>query len=157
MLYRTIIGITILATMLMTIIPKSYAVDPLELSATSIPLGSTIDITFNNIYGNDLPIVAIVVHEPDGDVCRHIENNVMDGVSFTLTYPTNFSPDVGSVDCDTDDIGEYEVKSLAGNINAPPLKFVTSFFALPESPIGAIIIVGSSIAIISSYTLLRKK
>lgn len=151
---------SIVAMMLVVAAPiRSYAVDPLTLSSNVIPMGGTVDITFTNIYGVDLPVVAIVVKEADGDVCRTLKYNVAADSSFTVTYPTDFNPDFGSTACDTDDLGEYLVKSRAGNPNIPSSEkqFNTSFFVVPESPIGAVVILGSSLAVIGSYMMLKKR
>jgi hypothetical protein len=145
--------------MILSIPSNSYAVDPLTLSASSIPLGGTIDITFTNIYNSTLPTVSIVVKEADGDVCRYIKHNVTPGSSFTVQYPTAFNPDQGSSGCDTNTPGQYFVKSRAGNPQIPDTEqtFLTSFLVLPETPIGALAIIGSSLAGISAYTMLKRR
>ncbi len=152
-------GVILTALMILSMPSNSYAVDPLTLSASSIPLGGTIDITFTNIYDELLPTVSIVVKEADGDICRYIEHWVLPNSSFTVTYPTDFNPDMSSVGCDTNTPGTYFVKSRAGNPNIPDREktFNTSFLVLPETPIGALAIIGSSLVGISAYTMLKRR
>ncbi len=152
-------GVILTVLMMLSIPLNSYAVDPLTLSASSIPVGGTIDITFTNIYGVLLPTVTIAVKEADGDICRYVTHWIASGSSFTVTYPTDFNPDTGSISCDTNTPGTYLVKSRAGDPNVPPSEktFNTSFLVLPETPIGAIAIIGSSLAGISAYAMLRRR
>jgi hypothetical protein len=156
-LYLVIAGLLAAVLLTPTAGRSAFAVAPLTLSATTIPLGGTVDITYTNTLGYTLSTVAIVSLEPDGDVCRVLAHNVAAGDSFTVQYPTSFHPDLGSTACDTNQMGEFHVKSKAGNSAYQPDEiFKTNFFVVPESPIGVAALMGSSLAVLGAFVGLRR-
>jgi hypothetical protein len=114
-----------------------------------------VDITFTNTTDETFDTVSIAVLEVDGDVCRKVVHNIEPGFSFTLTYPNDFRADLGSTSCATDQLGEYHVMSKAGTPPIADQTFNTSFFVVPESPIGVAALMGSSLAALAGFFGIR--
>ena len=162
----TIIGVVALLPLLLSstsLAQSASATDILSLSTTTIPVGGTLTFTFTNTLNHTIDVGTIAVKEPDGDICRVLHSNIPAGGGYTAVYPTDFHPDGGSVACDTNTAGEYHVKARLGTPtndgrdNQQEALFTTSFFVLPESPVGAAALMGSSIAALSGFFLWKKR
>lgn len=126
-------------------------------------------------------LTMLNVTEPDGDICEAtgLPATLYDGVvggpaSVTKEYPTEFNfifgLGGGNGVCETALPGDYLVKSLVtvqvaevgGEIVYEDQQsfvenFRTSFFVLPESPLGALVLVGSSLAALGGYLYFGQK
>jgi hypothetical protein len=130
-----------------------------------INLGQTTDITqkidtCSGLTGN---IISWTVSEIDGDICgaNSLPEAIPASGSVTKEYPTEFSLLTSGGDgiCDTGDIGKYVVGTqveIGGVVQPFTDEFDTSFFVVPESPIGAAALVASSLAALAAYMLVRK-
>jgi hypothetical protein len=115
-------------------------------------------------------VVSWMVQEPDGDTCQ--ATGLPDGFegegSITKVYPTDFEP-VGGGECDTNTAGEYPVEVMADvefeddddaietdDGQTERTTFRVSFFVLPESPIGAVAIIGSSLGALAALAVVRR-
>jgi hypothetical protein len=160
-LYFIIGGIVVAMLSSASPIQSVLAVDTVTLSDTTIPLGGTLQMTLTNTLDHTIDAGTIAVQEPDGDICRVIHHNIPAGDSYTVTYPTDFHADLGSVACDTNQLGEFHVKGRLGTPtnegrdNQQELLFTTSFFVVPESPIGVAALMGSSLAALGGFVGLR--
>ncbi|MEM4275631.1 MAG: hypothetical protein QXK74_00965 [Candidatus Nitrosocaldaceae archaeon] len=152
---------------------KSYAVEGIAVNDGVISVGNTVKI---KLVAGDYPLTIpnqrwYKVYEPDGDRC--VPNDALIsfpytitvGNSLTLTYPTHFELDTtysngGDLQCTTNVTGEYEVdvdaRTTIGSVNYK-VDFDVSFFVVPQSPIGAVAIVGSSIAALGAFMAFKRR
>ena len=153
----------------------------LAVANSSINQGSTDLITLTL---DQMGLVGkLRVMEPDGDICVANGGVVNQNHPLSRTYPTNFHIKVANGDgkCDTNKVGEYDVltvvltkatnqtdaDSVCDNSNKVhnnnhfdcqvlKAKFDTTFFVLPESPLGTVGLIGSSLAALGVF-LYKKK
>ena len=81
---------------------------------------------------------------------------------LTKEYPTDFTLDTAKGDgaCNTMQIGIYKAESeveVDGVVSKSTAEFETNFFVVPESPVGAAALLGSSIAALGVYIKFRAK
>lgn len=128
-----------------------------------------------------IALTLMNVTEPDGDICEAngLPATIYDGTagglaSITKEYPTEFSFVVstgpGNGVCETALPGEYLAYSLVTvtvvDVNGQTIhqeqqsfveNFKTSFFVLPESPLGAIVLISSSLATLGGFLYFGQK
>ncbi|MEM2966283.1 MAG: hypothetical protein QW052_05025, partial [Candidatus Nitrosocaldaceae archaeon] len=151
---------------------KSYAVEGIAVSDGVISVSNQVKI---KLVADDYSITIPTkywyrVYEPDGDVCVPkatlitFPYTITAPGSLTLTYPNHFEPDIpnstGDLQCTTNVTGEYEVyvdaNTTIGSVNYI-VYFDVSFFVVPQSPIGAVAIVGSSIAALGAFMAFKRR
>lgn len=129
---------------------------------SNIPLDGTTSITQESAPVNNGKLMSLTVHEPDGDVCSANANGSeipADGISSE--YPTDFSlmSEAGDGTCSTGNVGVYHAESQVSTKNGivqDSAQFETdSPFVLPESPIGLIALLGSSLAALGAFAVIR--
>lgn len=128
----------------------------------NIPLDGTTNLVQESDPSSNGQLVSLIVQEPDGDVCS--ANGVSASIpvgGLSKSYPADFTLVTESGDglCDTGDVGTYLAESEV-NTNSGLVEDSTQFetdspFVLPESPIGLIALLGSSVAAFSAFMLLR--
>ncbi|MEM1958898.1 MAG: calcium-binding protein [Candidatus Nitrosocaldus sp.] len=128
----------------------------LSASPSTIPIGGSVTITFNSNVDNPVKITGLTVTTPSGNTCSY--NNTLPVIvpaygTFTATYPGDFT----GAGCDTNTAGTYTV--IAETEVGDPIitTFNTSFNVVPELALGAIGIVGSSLAAMMLYARRRKE
>jgi|GEM_PF-2359022 len=129
---------------------------------TNIPLDGTTNLVQESDPSNEGVLLSLTVQEPDGDVCAASEQESEIPVSgLTNEYPTDFSlvTEAGDGLCDTGDVGTYlaqsEVSTKGGTVQDSTQFQTDSPFVLPESPIGLIALLGSSLAVFSAFMIIR--
>jgi len=144
---------------------QEYTVTPVTGSGEYYSITTT--LTFMNVT------------EPDGDICEAtgLPANLYAGVvggpgSITKEYPTEFTFVTGGGNgiCETALPGTYQALSLVtvdiADVNGQIVyegkqtfveNFQTSFFVLPESPLGAIVLIGSSLATLGGFLYFGQK
>jgi hypothetical protein len=131
---------------------------------SNIPLDGTTSLRQQSEQVNDGKLMSLMVQEPDGDVCAANTSGTeipVDGLS--REYPTDFAlvTDAGDGMCDTGDIGTYyahsQVDTKTGTVQDNTQFETDSPFVLPESPIGLIALLGSSLAVLSAFMIVRGK
>ncbi|MEM2162105.1 MAG: calcium-binding protein [Candidatus Nitrosocaldus sp.] len=127
----------------------------LSASPSTIPIGGSVTLAFNSNVDNPVKITGLTVTTPSGNTCSY--NNTLPVTvpaygTFTATYPGDFG-----AGCDTNTIGTYTV--IAETEVGDPIitTFNTSFNVVPELALGAIGIVGSSLAAMMLYARRRKE
>ncbi|MEM4635114.1 MAG: calcium-binding protein [Candidatus Nitrosocaldus sp.] len=128
----------------------------LSASPSTIPIGGSVTLAFNSNVDNIVKITGLTVTTPSGNTCSY--NNTLPVTvpaygTFTATYPDDFT----GAGCDTSTIGTYTV--IAETEVGDPIitTFNTSFNVVPELALGAIGIVGSSLAAMMLYARRRKE
>jgi hypothetical protein len=104
------------------------------------------------------------VTEPDGDICtaRDLPEEIGVEGSLTRVYPTDFTivTLAGDGICSTmTTTGTHTITSLAnidGVLIQGKAQFETSFFVVPESPIGAVVLIISSLAALGGFVYFRQ-
>ena len=129
---------------------------------SSILLDSTTILTQESDPAINGTLMSLTVQEPDGDVCAASDMGVNIPTSgLSKEYPTNFElmSDAGDGICETGDVGifyaESQVSTTAGIVQDTTQFETQSPFVLPESPIGLIALLGSSLAVLSAFMLVR--
>ncbi|MEM4284839.1 MAG: calcium-binding protein [Candidatus Nitrosocaldus sp.] len=127
----------------------------LSASPSTIPIGGSVTLAFNSNVDNIVKITGLTVTTPSGNTCSY--NNTLPVTvpaygTFTATYPDDFT----GAGCDTSTIGTYTV--IAETEVGDPIitTFNTSFNVVPELALGAIGIVGSSLAAMMLYARRRR-
>lgn len=128
----------------------------------SILLDGTTILTQESDPANNGMLMSLTVQEPDGDVCAASDMELyIPGSGLSREYPTNFElvTDAGDGMCETGDVGifyaESQVNTTAGVVQDTTQFETQSPFVLPESPIGLIALLGSSLAVLSAFMLVR--
>jgi uncharacterized membrane protein (UPF0136 family) len=142
--------------------PSVIGSTDLSASPSSIPLDGTTSLLQESDPVNEGKLMSLTVQEPDGDVCAADgQDVVIPSSGLTNEYPTDFSlvTDAGDGECDTGDIGTYtaqsEVSTKSGTVQDSTQFEIESPFVLPESPIGLIALLGSSLAALGAFTVIR--
>lgn len=139
---------------------------PTELTAepANIPLDGVTGLKQESDPVNDGKLVSLTVQEPDGDVCAADGGNAEIPVEgLAKEYPTDFAlvTDAGDGTCDTGDVGTYyaesEVSTKSGTLHDNTQFETDSPFVLPESPVGLVALLGSSLAALGAFALIRSK
>jgi hypothetical protein len=154
---------TLLAVTLLSTVPakNALAVNGMTASPGVIAPGGTTDLTITLDAPATGTVLSWDVLEADGDECSATGLPAAVGAGITKTYPTDFVLNVAGGDgvCDTGDIGSYNAEALV-KVSVGTMKIVsefeTSFFVLPESPIGAVAIIGSSLGALGAFVGLRR-
>lgn len=131
---------------------------------SSIPLDTTTDLIQEAEPEYSGTLMSLTVQEPDGDVCaaNGIETEIPVG-GLGNEYPTDFSlvTDEGDGTCDTSHIGTYyaesQVNTTEGLVEDTTQFETQSPFVLPESPVGLIALVGSSLAAFGGFMAVRSR
>lgn len=144
--------------------PSELLQTDLFAQPSSILLDGTTSLTqmANPVINGQL--MALTVFEPDGDVCG--ATGLSAGIplaGLSKEYPTDFTLVANGGDgvCDTGDIGTYQAQSQVETDNGSAVdtaQFETeSPFVLPESPIGLIALVASSLAALGGFVFLKNR
>lgn len=151
------------------LVPNSPEIGSSSLGSTnlfadpaSIPLDTTTNLIQEAEPVNTGKLMSLTVQEPDGDVCEanSSESEIPDG-GLGMEYPTDFSllTEGGDGTCDTSHIGTYYAESqvnTTGGLVQDTTQFETqSPFVLPESPVGLIALMASSLAAFGGFMALR--
>ncbi|MCI0559198.1 MAG: Ig domain-containing protein [Nitrososphaera sp.] len=144
--------------------PATLGETGLYADPTNIPLDGTTSLTQLSDGANNGELMSLTVLEPDGDVCA--ANGVEASIpseGITKEYPSDFAlmSNGGDGLCDTGDVGVYhaqsQVSTNAGTV-VDSAEFETdSPFVLPESPIGMIALMASSLAVLSAFLFLKNR
>ena len=109
-------------------------------------------------------LMSLTVFEPDGDVCGATGLSAQVPLAgLNKEYPADFALVSGGGDgvCDTEDVGPYQAQSQVDTDNGSAVdtaKFdVESPFVLPESPIGLIALVATSLAALGAFVFLKNR
>lgn len=131
---------------------------------SDIPLDGTTSLTQLSDPVNNGELMTLTVLEPDGDSCAAtgLSSSIpSDGLS--KEYPTDFTllSNGGDGICDTGDVGVYYAQSqvnTAGGQVSDTAEFETeSPFVLPESPIGIVAMMVSSLAVLGAFAFLKNR
>ena len=108
-------------------------------------------------------LLSLTVLEPDGDTCvaNSLPETIPPSGMLTREYPTDFSLDTAGGDgaCNTTQIGVYKAESeveVDGVVSKSTAEFKTNFFVIPESPVGAAALIGSSLAALGGFMYFRR-
>ena len=143
---------------------SDLGVTNLFATPTNIPLDGTTSITQESEVANNGKLMALTVEEPDGDVCA-ATNVGLDIPSSGLSkqYPTDFTlvSDAGDGVCDTGDVGIFEAESQVST-NSGLVQNTAQFqtdspFVLPESPVGLIALMGSTLAVLGAFMAIKNR
>jgi hypothetical protein len=137
-----------------------------ELSAqpSSILLDGTTSLTQMANPAINGELIALTVFEPDGDVCG--ATGLSAGIplsGLSKEYPTDFAlvTNGGDGSCDTGDVGTYQAQSQVETDNGAVVDTAQfeaeSPFVLPESPIGLIALVATSLAALGAFVFLKNR
>ncbi len=168
MLKAVIAMLAILGMFIAMPINNSYAdhLNGVVAEPGAISPGDTTDIEVHTDEG--VFLIAIntwTVAEPDGDICKYEDLPVFvnqDEAEIEATYPDDFEIDVagGNGVCDTNTIGQY-ITEVGVLTKAGPGIFSddweVSFFVVPETVLGAIAVVGSSIAVLGAFMAFKNR
>ena len=108
-------------------------------------------------------LLSLQVLEPNGDRC--IANGLPKAIPasgiLSREYPTDFSRDsaIGDLTCNTFRVGVYKAESeveVGGVVSKSTVEFETNFFVIPESPVGAAALIGSSLAALGGFMYFRR-
>ncbi|MEM4400089.1 MAG: calcium-binding protein, partial [Candidatus Nitrosocaldus sp.] len=123
----------------------------LSVSPYTIPIGGSVDIIFTSSVNNPVKITDFTVTTPLGNTCTYsaLPVTVPPYGSFTATYPTNFGT------CDTSNPGTYQVEIITEVGDPIITTFNISFNVVPEVIVGAIGIIGTSLAVMMLYARRR--
>lgn len=142
--------------------PSVIGSTDLFASPPLIPLDGTTNLVQESDPANEGKLMSLTVQEPDGDVCSANGQDVeIPSSGLSNEYPTDFSlvTDAGDGACDTGDIGTYtaqsEVSTKDGTVQDSTQFEIDSPFVLPESPIGLIALLGSSLAALGAFMVMR--
>ncbi len=109
-------------------------------------------------------LMSLTVFEPDGDVCGATGLDVAIPLSgLSKEYPTDFAlvSNGGDGVCDTGDVGTYQAQSQVETDNGAVVDTAQfeaeSPFVLPESPIGLIALVATSLAALGAFVFLKNR
>jgi hypothetical protein len=129
---------------------------------TNIPLDGTTSLIQESEPVNSGKLMSLIVQEPDGDVCYAVGGGLdIPSSGLTRQYPTDFSlaTDAGDGVCDTGDVGTYQAQSQlstnSGTVQNSAEFQTDSPFVLPESPIGIIALMGSTLAVLGVFMAIR--
>ncbi|MEM4399936.1 MAG: calcium-binding protein [Candidatus Nitrosocaldus sp.] len=126
------------------------AEDPVDEDDT-INLGQSINLVFSSNVDNIVKITDFTVTTPLGDTCTYniLPITIPANGSFTATYPNDFGT------CDTNTAGTYQVE-IKTEVGDPIITtFNASFNVVPEVIVGAIGIIGTSLAVMMLYARRR--
>jgi hypothetical protein len=137
-----------------------------ELSAqpSSILLDGTTSLTQMANPAINGQLMTLTVFEPDGDVCG--ATGLSAGIplsGLSKEYPTDFAlvTNGGDGSCDTGDVGTYQAQSQVETDNGAVVDTAQfeaeSPFVLPESPIGLIALVATSLAALGAFIFLKNR
>lgn len=128
----------------------------------NITLLSSTELIQQSDPENNAEMMSLTVLEPDGDVCAAQGLPIVvpeEGIG--RLYPSNFTLTSTGGDgiCNTSDMGTYYAQSMLNTTAAivtDTAQFKTnSPFVLPESPIGIIAILASSLAVLGIFMFLK--
>lgn len=147
-----------------TDVPPQLAPTDLSAEPSSIPLYGTTDLTQLSDPAINGELISLMVLEPDGDICSALGLSASIPLGgLTKKYPNDFAVMSNSGDgiCDTGNLGIYHAQSqLRTTVETivDTAEFQTeSPFVLPESPIGIIALVGSSLAAYGAFAYIKNK
>jgi hypothetical protein len=128
----------------------------------NIPLDGTTSLKQMSDPINEGKLMSLTVQEPDGDVCAadNVGSDIPSG-GISKEYPTDFSlmSDAGDGICETGHIGDYyaesQVSTKTGTVQDTTQFETDSPFVLPESPIGLIALMASSLAVLGGFMVIR--
>jgi hypothetical protein len=144
--------------------PSELLQTDLFAQPSSILLDGTTSLTQMANPAINGQLMALTVFEPDGDVCG--ATGLSAGIplaGLSKEYPTDFALVSNSGDgaCDTGDIGTYQAQSQVETDNGSAIdtaQFETeSPFVLPESPIGLIALVATSLVALGAFVFLKNR
>jgi hypothetical protein len=129
---------------------------------TNIPLDGTTSLIQESDAVNNGKLMALTVTEPDGDVCAATGLGLdIPSSGLSKQYPTDFSlvMDGGDGLCDTGDVGPFQAEShvsTKSGVVQNSAQFETdSPFVLPESPVGLIALMGSTLAVFGAFMAIK--
>jgi len=131
---------------------------------SNIPLDATANLTQLSDPANNGELNSLTVFEPDGDTCAAtgLGLSIPTG-GISKEYPSDFAlmSNGGDGICDTGDVGVYHAQSEMNTTSGTLIntaEFETdSPFVLPESPIGIIALMASSLAVLGAFTILKNR
>lgn len=131
---------------------------------SSILLDGTTSLTQMSDPAINGQLMALTVFEPDGDVCGATGLGVdIPSEGLGKEYPTDFALVLNGGDgvCDTGDVGTYQAQSqvetdLGSAVDTAQFE-AESPFVLPESPIGLIALVATSLAALGGFVFLKNR
>ncbi len=131
---------------------------------TSILLDGTTSLTQMANPAINGHLMVLTVFEPDGDVCGATGLSAAIPLSgLSKEYPTDFAlvSNGGDGTCDTGDVGTYQAQSQVETDNGAAVDTAQfeaeSPFVLPESPIGLIALVATSLAALGAFVFLKNR
>ena len=131
-----------------------------------IGIGGTVKLIqkLDTISGADGTLLSLIVQEPDGDSCaaNNLAAPIPTSGKLTMEYPTDFSiiSVAGNGLCNTNNAGIYNAESsvdVNGIIKKLRAEFETNFFVIPESAVGTLALVVSSIATLGGLMFWKRK
>ncbi|MEM4323974.1 MAG: calcium-binding protein [Candidatus Nitrosocaldus sp.] len=134
---------------------SSLATLSTSAGSSPIPIGGSVDIIFSSNVDNIVKITDFTVTTPLGNTCTYniLPITIPPNGSFTATYPDDFT----GTGCDTSTAGTYTV-ILTTEVGDPIItEFNTSFNVVPELAVGAIGIIGTSLAVMMLYARRHKQ
>lgn len=133
----------------------------LQATDGTIGLGGTTSLiqkidTSSGVSGR---LLSLTVLEPDGDLCgaAGLPDLIPPSGVLERAYPKDFEPLITNGDgiCTTLDVGLYNAESQidisGGKIISARTEFETNFFVIPESAIGPIALVASSLTALAGF------
>lgn len=129
---------------------------------SSIPLDGTSSLTQLSDPVNNGELMSLTVLEPDGDICAATGlSSSIPSEGLSKEYPTDFAllSNGGDGICDTGEVGTYHAQSQVnteGGQVSDTVEFETqSPFVLPESPIGIVAMMVSSLAVLAAFAFMK--
>jgi hypothetical protein len=141
---------------------SDLGVTSLFAAPTNIPLDGITSLTQESEAVNNGKLMALTVQEPDGDVCAATGLGLdIPSSGLSKQYPTDFAlvTDAGDGLCDTGDVGTFQAQSQVSTksgVVQNNAEFETdSPFVLPESPVGLIALMGSTLAVFGAFMAIK--
>ncbi|MEM4275699.1 MAG: hypothetical protein QW776_00615 [Candidatus Nitrosocaldus sp.] len=134
---------------------SSLATLSTSAGSSPIPIGSSVDIIFSSSVDTPVKITGlkVITPSPANSECTYTGTlpQTVPPSPFTVTYPDDFT----GTGCDTSTAGTYTV-ILTTEVGDPIITtFDTSFNVVPELAVGAIGIIGTSLAVMMLYARRR--